>query len=70
MNSMKMQKDMTLEDEHRRSQSVQNAAGEEWKGITNNSRKNKVSGPKWKWHSVVDVSGDETKVQCSKYNIA
>ena len=40
MNSMKRQKDMTLEDEPTRSEGVQRAAGEEQRAITNSSRKN------------------------------
>ena len=30
--------------------------------ITISTRKNKLAGTKWKWHSVVDVSGSESKV--------
>ena len=45
MNSMKRQKDMTLEDELPRSEGVQYATGEEWR---NSSRKNDEAGPKWK----------------------
>ena len=56
MNSMKKQKDMTLE-ESLRSEGVQYATGENQKAITNNSRKNKAPGPKPKQNSVVDVSG-------------
>ena len=48
MNSMIRKKDMTLEDEPARSEGVQCATGEEWKAITNSSRKNEVTGPKWK----------------------
>ena len=33
---------------------------------TNSFRKNEAAGPKWKQHSVVDVSGDESKIQCCK----
>ena len=40
VNSMKRQKDMTLEDEPTRSEGVQRAAGEEQRAITNSSRKN------------------------------
>ena len=36
---------MTLEDEFSRSEGVQYAAKEEWRAITNSSRKNEVSGP-------------------------
>ena len=49
-----------------RSEGVQYATGEEQRAITNNSRKNEVAGPKQKWHSVVDVSGGESKVWCLK----
>ena len=59
MNSMKSQKNMTPEDEHLRSEGVQYATGEEWK---NSSRKNEEAEPKWKRHSVVDMSGGENKV--------
>ena len=40
MNSMKRQKDMTLEDEPPRSEGVQCTAGEEQRAITNSSRNN------------------------------
>ena len=39
-----------------RSEGVQYAAGEKLKEITYSSRKNEVAGPKWKQHSVLDVS--------------
>ena len=64
--SMKRQKDMTLEDEPPRLEGVHYATGEEWRTITNSCRKNEVAGPKWKWHSVVDISGGESEVQCCK----
>ena len=63
MNNMKRQKGMTLKDELPRSISAQHATGEEWR---NNSRKNKETEPKQKQHSVVDVIGDGSKVQCCK----
>ena len=62
MNSMKRQKDMTPEDEPPRLEGVQYATGEEWRAITNSSRKNEAAGPKQKQHSVGDVSGDESKL--------
>ena len=34
-----------------------------WK---NSSRKNDKAGPNWKWHSVVNVSGGESKIWCCK----
>ena len=54
---------MTLEDEPPRLDGIPYATGEEQRAITNSSRKNEATGPKQKWHSVVDVSGGETKVQ-------
>ena len=48
MKSMKRQKDMIPEDEPPRSESVQYATGEEWRAITNSSRKNEAAGPKRK----------------------
>ena len=59
MNSMKRQKDMTLEDEPPWSEGVYYATEEEQR---NSSRKKEEAGPKWKQHSAVDVSGDESKV--------
>ena len=44
MNSMKRLKHMTLKDEPPRSESVQFATGEEWRIITNSSRKNEADG--------------------------
>ena len=46
-----------------RSVGAQNATGEEWR---NNSRKNEEIGPKQKERPVVDVTGDGSKVWCSK----
>ena len=63
MNTMKRQKDMTLDDEPSRWVGVQYTTGEKWR---NSSRKNGEAGLKRKYHSVVDVSGGETEVQCSK----
>jgi len=59
MNSMKGQKDRTLEDELLRSVGAQYATGDQWR---NNSRKNEEMEPKQKQHPVVDVTGDESKV--------
>ena len=59
MNSMKRQKDMTLKDELPRSVGAQDATGDQWR---NNSRKNEETEPKQKQHSVVDVTGDGSKV--------
>ena len=63
MNSMKRQKDMTLEDEPPWSEGVYYATEEEQR---NSSRKKEEAGPKWKQHSAVDVSGDESKIWCCK----
>ena len=63
MNSMKRQKDMTLKDEPPRSVVVQYATREEQR---NSSRRNEEAEPKQKQHSVVNVSGSESKVQCCK----
>ena len=60
---------MTPEDELPRLEGVQYATGEEWRAITNSSRKNEVAGPKWKECSIMDVSG-ERKVPCGKEQCA
>ena len=46
MNRMKRQEDMEMQDEPPRLEGVQYGAGEEWRAITNSSRKNDVAGPK------------------------
>ena len=61
MNIMKRQKDMALKDELPRSVAAQYAAAEAWR---NNSRKNEDAEPKQKQCLVVDMSDDESKVQC------
>ena len=63
MNSMKRQKDMTLEDELPRLVDAQYATWEEWR---NKSRENEEMEPKQKQHPVVDGTGDESEVQCCK----
>ena len=60
---MKRQKDRTLKDELPRSVGAQHATGDQWR---NSSRKNEGMEPKQKQHSVVDVTGDRSKVQCYK----
>ena len=67
MNSMKRQKDMTLEDELPKLVGVQYATGEEW---TNNSRNNEEMEPKQKQIPVVDMTGDEVNSDAMKNNIA
>ena len=60
---MKRQKDRTLKDELPRSVGAQYATGDQWRS---NSRKNEEMEPKQKQHSVVDVTGDGSKVRCCK----
>ena len=60
MDSMKRQKDMTLEGEPPRLERVQYVTGEEQRAITNSSRKIEEAGQKWKRHSAVDTSGGES----------
>ena len=69
MNSMKRQKDMTLEDEPppRRSLGVQYATGAKQQ---NSSRRNEEANPKQKWCQIVNVSGGESKIQAVKDSIA
>ena len=57
---------MTPKDESPRLKGVQYAIGEEQRRTTSIPRKNEASGPKWKWYSVVDVSGDKSKFWCCK----
>ena len=63
MNSMKRQKDRTLKDELPRSVGAQYSTGHQWR---NNSRKNEEMESKQRQHPVVNVTGDESKVQCCK----
>ena len=67
MNSMKMQKDKTLKDEHPRLVGAQYATGDQWR---NNSRKNEGMEPKQKQHPVVDVLVIEVRSEVVKSNIA
>ena len=59
MNNMKRQKYRTLKDELPRLVGAEYATGEEWR---NNYRKNEETEPKQKQCSVVDVTGDGSKV--------
>ena len=63
MNSMKRQKDRILKDELCRLVGAQDTMGDQWR---NNSRKNEETEPKQKQHSVVDLTGDGSKIQCCK----
>src|SRR5574341_1677099 len=67
MNSMKRQKDRTLKDELFRLVGAQYATGDQWR---NNSRKNEGMEPKQKEYPAVDVTGDRSKVDAVKSNIA
>ena len=66
INCIKRQKYMTPKDDSPRSEGVQYVTWEEWRRTTNSPKKNKTAGLKWKWRSVVDVSGDESKIWCCK----
>ena len=63
MNSMKMQNDKILKEELPRSVDAQYATGDQWR---NNSRKSEGMEPKQKQYSVVDVTGDRSKVRYCK----
>ena len=54
---------MTLKDEHPRFLGAQYSTGE---GRRNSSRRNEEFELKLKKHPVVDLSGDESTVQCCK----
>ena len=59
MNSMKRQNDRILKEELPRSVGDQYATGDQWR---NNSRENEGIEPKQKHYTVVDVTGDRSKV--------
>ena len=63
MKSMKRQKDRTLKDELPRSVGAQYTTVNQWR---NNYRKNEGMEPKQKQYSVVDVTGDRSKIRCCK----
>ena len=63
MNSMKRQNNRILKEKLPRSIGAQYATGDQWR---NNSRKNEEMEPKQKQHTVLDVTGDGSKVQCCK----
>ena len=67
MNSMKMQNDRMLREELPRSVGAQYATGDQWR---NNSRKNEGMEPKQNQYPVVDVTGDTSKGDAVKSNIA
>ena len=63
----KRQNDRILREELPRSVSAQYATGDQWR---NNSRKNEGMEPKQKQYTVVDVTGDRSKFDAVKSNIA
>ena len=67
INSMKRQNNRILKEELSRSVGAQYATGVQ---RSNNSRKNEGMEPKQKQFSVVDMTGDSSKVQRCKSNIA
>ena len=67
MKSMKRQNDRILKEEPPRSVDAQNATGDQWR---NNSRKNEGMEPKQKQYPAVDVTGDRSKFDAVKSNIA
>ena len=60
---MKSQNDRILKEKLPRSVGAQYATGDLWR---NNSRKNEGMEPKQKQYPAVDVTGDRSKVRCSK----
>jgi len=64
---MKTQNDRILKEELPRLVGAQYATGDQWR---NNSRKNEGMESKQKQYLVVDVTGDRSKVQWRKSNIA
>ena len=66
-NSMKSQKVRALKDEFPRLVGAQYTTRDEWR---NKSRKNEETEPQQKQYPVVDVTGDESKVDAVKSNTA
>ena len=66
MNCIKGQKDMTPKDESPRSEGIQYVTWEEQRRITNRPRMNEAARPKQIQRSVLDVSGNESKIRCYK----
>ena len=66
-NPMNKQKDRTPKEELPRLVGAQYATGNQWR---NNSRKNEGMEPKQKQYPVVDVTGDRSKINAVKSNIA
>ena len=64
---MKRQNDRKLKEELSRSVGAQYSTGDQWR---NNSRKNEGMEPKQKQYPAVDVTGDRTRSDAVKSNIA
>ena len=67
MNSMKRQNDRIPKEKLPRSVGGQYATGDQWR---NNSRNYEETKPKQKQHPAVDVTGDRSKSDAVKSNIA
>ena len=67
MNTMKRQNDKILKEELARMVGTQHVTGDQWR---DNSRKNEGMEPKQKQSPAVDVTGDRSKVDAVKSNIA
>ena len=67
MNSMKRQNDRILKEELPRSVGAQYATGDQWR---KDSRKNEGMEPKQKQYPIVDVTGNRSKSNAVKSNIA
>ena len=67
MNSMKKQNGRILKEELPRSVGAQDASGDQWR---NNSRKKEGMESKQKQYPAVDVTGDRSKTDAVKSNIA
>ena len=67
MNSMKMHNDRILKEKLPRSVGAQYATGDLWRS---NSKKNEAMEPKQKQYPAVDVTGDRSKSDAVKSNIA
>ena len=67
INSMKRQNDRILKEELPRLVGAQYATGDQWR---NNSRKNKGMEPKQKQYPAVDITGNGSKSNAVKSNIA
>ena len=63
MNSMKRQNDRILKEELSRSVGAQHTTGDQWR---NDSRKKEGMEPKQKQYPAVNVTGDRSKIRCSK----